>query len=102
LAAGEAAGDPGWQLPLPAAYRRYLDSTVAQIRNAPTDVPDTTITAARYLEDFVADTPWLHIDNGSTAYLERPGELWPKGATGSPARAVLRWLEARAAPAPTV
>lgn len=97
LAAGRDAGDPGWQLPLPAAYRRYLASGVADLRNTPADVADTTVMAAMYLREFTGGVPWMHIDNGSTAYLERPGDGWPEGATGSPVRALLRWIENRTA-----
>lgn len=93
IQAGREAGDPGWHLPLPAAYRRYLTSAVADLRNTPSGVPDTTVMAATYLREFTADVPWMHIDNGSTAYLDRPGDLWPEGATGSPVRALLRWVE---------
>ena len=56
--------------------------------------------AASYLREFPGDVPWVHIDNGSTAYLERPAGPWPKGATGSPTRALIRWLERRSAPGP--
>ena len=98
VAAGREAGDPGWALPLPAAYRRYLDSTVADIRNTPAEGADTTVMAAMYLREFTAGVPWAHIDNGSAAYLEHPGDGWPEGATGSPVRALLRWIE-RYAPA---
>jgi len=93
IEAGREAGDPGWRMPLPPAYRRYLASTAADVRNTPDGVPDTTIMAAMYLREFTGAVPWLHIDNGSTAYLDRPGEGWPEGATGSPARALLRWIE---------
>jgi leucyl aminopeptidase len=93
LAAGEAAGDPGWQLPLPPAYRRYLESAVADIRNLPRGVPDSSVMAGLYLSAFPGQVPWLHIDNGSTAYLEQATDCWPEGATGSPARALIRWLE---------
>ncbi len=91
--AGREAGDPGWQLPLPLAYRRYLASAVADIRNTPSEGADTTVMAAMYLREFAGGVPWMHIDNGSTAYLERPGDGWPEGATGSPVRALLRWVE---------
>jgi len=95
--AGREAGDPGWQLPLPRSYRRHLASEVADIRNTPAGgVPDTTVMAAMYLAEFTGGLPWMHIDNGSTAYLERPGDGWPEGATGSPVRALLRWVEQRA------
>jgi leucyl aminopeptidase len=97
IEAGIEAGDPGWRLPLPSAYRRYLDSAVADIRNTPASGPDTTVMAAMYLREFTGNVPWLHIDNGSTAYLDRATELWPEGATGSPARALLRWVERFAA-----
>ena len=93
VAAGREAGDPGWHLPLPLAYRRYLASAVADVRNTPADVVDTTVMAAMYLREFTGGVPWMHIDNGSTAYLERPGDGWPEGATGSPVRALLRWVE---------
>jgi len=93
IEAGRDAGDPGWHLPLPSGYRRYLASAVADLRNTPSGVPDTTVLAAMYLREFTGDVPWMHIDNGSTAYLDRPGDLWPEGATGSPVRALLRWVE---------
>ena len=93
VAAGREAGDPGWHLPLPLAYRRYLASEVADIRNTPSEGADTTVMAAMYLREFTGGVPWMHIDNGSTAYLERPGEGWREGATGSPVRALLRWVE---------
>ena len=56
----------------PAAYGRYFESPVADLRNTPDGPPDTTIMAATYLREFPGDVPWVHIDNGSTAYLERP------------------------------
>jgi len=93
IEAGCEAGDPGWHLPLPLAYRRYLASVMADVRNTPAEVADTTVMAAMYLREFTGGVPWMHIDNGSTAYLERPGDGWPEGATGSPVRALLRWVE---------
>jgi leucyl aminopeptidase len=96
LRAGEAAGEPGWQLPLPAAYRDLLSSAAADLRNTPVHGPDSTVMAATFLREFTAGIPWVHIDNGSTAWLEYSTGLWPEGATGSPARALLRLLEGRA------
>ncbi len=95
VSAGREAGDQGWPLPLPDEYRRYFDSPVADLRNTPDGSPDSTIMAATYLRSFPAEVPWVHIDNGSTAYLERAAGPWPRGATGSPTRALIRWLERR-------
>ena len=33
LAAGEAAGEPGWELPLYEPYRKLIDSEIADIKN---------------------------------------------------------------------
>ena len=97
LEAGRAAGDPGWELPLPDAYVDLLRSAVADIRNAPSEGADTTVMAALYLRAFVGDVPWAHLDVGSTAWMERETDRWPKGATGSPTRTLIRWIAARAA-----
>lgn len=98
LAAGAEAGEPGWELPLRSAYRRHMESAVADLRNwdAATTVTDT-INAAVFLREFVGDVPWAHIDIVGTAYMVEPTELWPAGATGSPTRTFIRYLEGQAA-----
>lgn len=96
LRAGERAGEPGWRMPLPG-YAWLLGSDAADLRNAPSKGPDTSVVAATFLREFVGDVPWAHIDNGSTAWLEFDTPLWPEGATGSPTRALIRFLEDRAA-----
>src|SRR5215472_2621685 len=93
LDAGEAAGEPGWQLPLRAEYRPLFASSSADLRNTASRGPDTTVMAATFLREFAGDAPWVHIDKGSTAWLEFDTGLWPEGATGSPTRALLRFLE---------
>jgi leucyl aminopeptidase len=93
--AGQVAGDPGWELPLRREYEQYLSSRVADIVNCPQDVPDSGQMAATYLRTFSGRTPWVHIDNGSSAYLELDRDPWPEGPTGSPARALLQLLVAR-------
>ncbi len=96
LRAGEVAGEPGWPLPLPDAYRELLASPAADLRNVPARGPDSTVMAAMFLREFAGRIPWVHIDNGSTAWLEYDTALWPEGATGSPVRALIRFLERRA------
>ena len=96
LAAGATAGEPGWALPLVPSYVKLMTSPVADIANCPKGAPDSAILAATYLRTFAGDVPWVHIDNGSSAYLERAADGWPEGATGSPMRALLQLLEDRA------
>ena len=95
--AGDAVSDPGWRLPLREEYKQMLASRVADLANAPSwGIPDIGLTAATYLSQFVGKTPWVHIDNGSIAYLTDRIGAWPEGATASPMRALLQLLVERA------
>ena len=96
LRAGEAAGDRGWRMPLVDSYVELMRSQVADLINGPTDIPDSSVLAATYLREFAGATPWVHLDIGSTAWLEQPWGGLPVGPTGIPLRALMRLLEARA------
>jgi leucyl aminopeptidase len=95
VAAGATAGEPGWELPLVPSYVELMRSPVADIANCSKVAPDSAILAATYLRTFAGDVPWVHVDNGSSAYLGRDADGWPEGATGSPMRALLQLLEER-------
>ena len=95
LDAGQEAGEPGWELPLVPSYLELMRSPVADVVNCSKQAPDSAVLAGTYLRTFAGDVPWVHVDNGSTAYLERAADGWPEGATGSPMRALLRLLERR-------
>jgi leucyl aminopeptidase len=96
LEAGRAEGEPGWQLPLWTDYRRNIESTVADVKNTGGRWGGA-INASLFLKEFVGDTPWAHLDVAGTAFQETPTDLWPKGATGSPARTLIRYVETQAA-----
>jgi leucyl aminopeptidase len=97
VAAGQAAGDPGWVLPLRPEYQQFIGSRVADAVNCSQEVPDSGQMAATYLRSFAGTVPWVHVDNGSSAYLELDRDPWPKGPTGSPVRALLELLVRRSA-----
>ena len=92
--AGDLVGDAGWPAPVLGDYESVIaTSTVADHVNwAPTSGIGGTVLAGVYLSRFTRGLPWAHIDNGSTAYLEREYGPWPVGATGSPLRALARFL----------
>jgi leucyl aminopeptidase len=95
LEAGDQAGEPGWQLPLWKGYRRQIESTIADVKNIGNRWGGA-ITAALFLNEFVGDTPWAHVDIAGTAFAERPGDYWPKGGTGNPVRTLVRFIESQA------
>ena len=73
--AASRAGERTWPLPLPADYRPFLDSDVADLRNISKGRGAGTITAALFLKEFVPESiPWAHIDIAGTAW-------WAEGDT---------------------
>jgi leucyl aminopeptidase len=82
--AGEASGDHLWPWPLHETYRRYIRSRFADMKNSSDYRQGSPILAARFLEEFVGEGPWAHLDIAGTAYLERSREDYydREGATG--------------------
>lgn len=82
--AAEASGDHVWIWPLHETYRRYIDSSFADMKNSSEYRQGSPILAARFLEEFVGDGPWAHMDIAGTAYLERGRDDYYDcpGATG--------------------
>ncbi|MGH2637286.1 MAG: leucyl aminopeptidase [Actinomycetota bacterium] len=95
LAAGDAVGEPGWELPMYEPYRRLIDSDVADIKNIGKRWGGA-ITAAMFLREFVGDVPWVHLDIAGPAFADRAGDYWPKGATGVPVRTLVRYVTSQA------
>jgi len=94
LAAGAAAADPMWRMPLFRPYRRLLDSKVADINNVSAGGFGGAITAALYLQEFVPDdVPWAHFDMMAWNNSTRPGR--PEGGEAQAARAIFATIEKR-------
>lgn len=67
LGAGIAANEKLWRMPLAPAYDKLIESKFADIRNS-VGRPAGSITAAQFLQRFVNDTPWAHLDIAGTAF----------------------------------
>lgn len=65
--AGRITGEPLWPMPLDPAYDKKLDSRFADMRNS-CGREGGSITAAQFLQRFVGDTPWAHLDIAATAF----------------------------------
>jgi leucyl aminopeptidase len=88
-AAAAEAGERMWPLPLPADYRPFLDSDVADLRNISRSRGGGTITAGIFLQQFVGDVPWAHLDIAATAWSDADDAESPKGGTGYGVRTLL-------------
>lgn len=91
LEAGENCGEPLWQLPLDKEYVKQIDSDVADIKNTG-GRPAGTITAAAYLQKFVGDTPWTHMDIAGTAWDFTKKSYIPKGPSGTGVRTLVELI----------
>jgi leucyl aminopeptidase len=94
VAAGAAAGEPMWQMPLASdEYGKRVEGTVADLRNVGGREAGS-IFGALFLHRFVPKgTAWAHLDIAGIAWREAADTYVPKGATGSPVRTLVAWLE---------
>jgi leucyl aminopeptidase len=65
-AAGEATGEKVWRMPLGKAYDKLIDSKNADMKNIGGRFGGA-ITAAQFIQRFIKDTPWAHLDVAGTA-----------------------------------
>jgi leucyl aminopeptidase len=96
LSAGMQARDPLWRMPLWRPYLRYLTSGIADLANGSASTMAGSITAALFLERFVADTQaWGHVDVYAWNDSDRAGR--PAGGEAQGLRAAYELLKTRAA-----
>ncbi len=93
--AGDAAFDPCWRMPLDDEYGEGLKTNFADMANV-AGRQAGAVTAAKFLQRFVGDFPWAHLDIAGTAW--KGGAA--KGSTGRPVPLLLQYLHGlQAAPA---
>ncbi len=92
LEAARAAGEPVWPMPLYKEYGEKLKSNIADLMNTGGRYGGALIAGA-FLQQFVADTPWVHLDIAGTAYTERDHPWQMKGATGAMIRTLIDLCE---------
>lgn len=94
LAAGADVHDPLWRLPLWPGYADMLKSEIADINNAGEGGMAGAVTAALFLQKFVAEgTPWAHLDTFAWMPSAKPGR--PKGGDAFGLRAAWTMLKTR-------
>ena len=92
MAAGDRSGEPLWRLPLGPEYSKQIKSKVADMKNVGNRAAGT-ITAAAFLQEFVGDAVWAHLDIAGTAYnfTEKP-YIPNKGPSGIGVRTLLELI----------
>ena len=91
---GEESGERVWHMPLIDDYADSLDSDVADLNHAADkgDYSAGSVTAALYLEHFVGDSRWVHLDIAGTGRSENDSGENVKGGTGFGVRLFIDWI----------
>jgi leucyl aminopeptidase len=91
---GEESGERVWHMPLIDDYADSLESDVADLNHAADkgDYSAGSVTAALYLEHFVGDTRWVHLDIAGTGRSENDSGENVKGGTGFGVRLLIDWI----------
>jgi len=90
-AAGEATGEKVWRMPLHEAYDKLLDSDIADVKNIG-GRDAGSITAAQFLQRFINEVPWAHLDIAGMAWSSKDADIVPKGGTGYGVRLLDRFI----------
>ncbi|MDO8801256.1 leucyl aminopeptidase [Phenylobacterium sp.] len=92
LAASKAEDEPLWRMPMPAHYDKKIDSVIADVKNTGGRAGGS-ITAALFIQRFVNDVPWAHLDIAGAAWKSpSPVPTIPEGATGFGVRLLNRMV----------
>lgn len=95
MEAADHCGERVWQLPMFPEYDEQIKGEVADIKNVGNGRWGGAITAAKFLEQFVGETPWTHIDIAGPAFLDKPKPWCDGGASGALVRTLVevarRW-----------
>ena len=71
-----------WRLPLGKAYEKHIKSDIADIKNIGRGREAGSTAGAVFLQHFVGDVPWAHLDIAGMAWSRATCRSPAKGATG--------------------
>jgi leucyl aminopeptidase len=90
-AAGEAENEKVWRMPTHDNYAKSINSEIADMKNV--GGPGAgSISAAKFLERFVNDVPWAHLDIAAMVWPKEGSDVCPKGASGYGVRLLDRMI----------
>ena len=79
--AGGKTGEKVWRMPMGPEYDKMIDSKFADVKNSGARYGGS-ITAAQFLQRFVNDTPWAHLDIAGTAMGSLQSDINKSWASG--------------------
>ncbi|MDX2095085.1 MAG: leucyl aminopeptidase [Alphaproteobacteria bacterium] len=90
----ERTGEKLWRMPLGEEYDKMINCDIADMQNVGEGREAGSTTAAQFLQRFVNDVPWVHLDIAGVAWQNKQiTPLAPKGAVGWGVRLLNDWIE---------
>ena len=88
----DACGEYTWPLPMHSFFTEQIAGKIADIKNVGEGRYGGAMTAAKFLQEFVADVAWTHIDIAGPAFLDSPKPWCDAGGTGTLVRTFVELL----------
>ena len=90
--AADRAGEMVWPLPLPPQYNKLIESEIADLKNIGSGGYGGALTAGLFLQAFVGDVPWVHLDIAGPARAGSDDGVYVRGGTGFGVRTLVELL----------
>ena len=94
--AGHQVDEKVWRLPcdpIGERYDKYVDSTIADMHNVGKGYEASSTTAAQFLQRFVNDVPWAHLDIAGVTWNDKGSMTAKGGATGWGVKLLNKWID---------
>lgn len=92
IKAGNETGERMWQLPLYDEDREKIKSDIADMINTGSKGKSGAQNGAVFIEKYVNDIPWVHIDIAGPSWIDKEDAYGPKGPTGVGVRTLINYL----------
>jgi len=91
--AAQRCGEYVWELPMYREFGDQIQSGVADIKNVGNGRWGGAITAAKFLEEFVREKPWVHLDIAGPAFAESAKSWIDAGGSGFGVRTLVDLID---------
>ena len=93
IACGKEAGENFWQLPIGKDYSKLIKSDIADIKNIGGGRRAGTIIGAVFIQEFIKDAKWAHLDIAGTAWSDEAKPHQSKGPTAVAVRTLIKLVD---------
>jgi leucyl aminopeptidase len=90
--AAAKCGEYVWELPMHDYFSDQIKSSVADIKNMGDSRWGGSIIAGKFLEEFVRETPWVHLDVAGPSFSDKPRSWIDGGASGCMVRTLVEYV----------